>query len=171
MRTPHRINRPTNNQLTPTWKNWSMVGPQHPTMVVWQLQGSTTWRKNYPNFWSEMIKSQGIAKNNLSTYEFWNISRLRPPSPMIVMTSQRLIKAWTRSSPPKAKTSAFLILGGNFLKAAAFSRSLVIALGGYSWLRYIHNRNLGSICQVCESPTSAHDWTFNTWNGMGVDQY
>lgn len=179
MRTPHRLNQPTNQQPThPTWKNWSMVGPQHPTMVVWQLRGSTghqmikntTWRKNQGIAKAEMIKSQGIAKNNLSTYEFWNISRLRPPSPMIVMTSQRLIKAWTRSSPPKAKTSAFLILGGNFLKAAAFSRSLVIALGGYSWLRYIHNRNPGSICQVCESPTSAHDWTFNTWNGMGVDQ-
>lgn len=178
MRTPHRINRPTNSthpHLEELIDGWTPA-PNNGRLAAPGLHRASNDKKHHmkkklSQLWSEMIKSQGIAKNNLSTYEFWNISRLRPPSPMIViMTSQRLIKAWTRSSPPKAKTSAFLILGGNFLKAAAFSRSLVIALGGYSWLRYIHNRNPGSICQVCESPTSAHDWTFNTWNGMGVDQ-
>lgn len=51
-------------------------------MVVWQLRGSTGLRndkkhhmkKKLSQLLSEMIKSQGIAKNNLSTSEFWNIS-------------------------------------------------------------------------------------------------
>ena len=143
--------------------NNNSILPGRLTARPWKM---VVGRRSFPiGFWyifqGRTDKLQGCISNGCCL--------LLPTSPIVIPPADQ---AWTKSSPPKAKTSAFLILGGGVLWKQVAKRSLVIALGGYSWLRYIHifiyNRNQGSIYQVCEPPTLAHNWTFNTWNGRGL---
>ena len=63
----------TDRWLDPSNQQWSSGSSGAPPGIE-MIKKHHMKEKNYPNFDPKCIKSQGIAKNNLSTYEFWNIS-------------------------------------------------------------------------------------------------
>ena len=114
----------TDQWLDPSNQQWWSASSVAPRGGIIQQQLHTPWKVNSSplknggwktilSYWvlvifqGRTVKLQGCISNGCCL--------LLPTSPIVIPPADQ---AWTKSSPPKAKTSAFLILGGGLLKAS-----------------------------------------------------